>query len=434
MTKYWNEPKECMTKENKDQLQLERLQETLSRAYHNVPHYRRLFQKHGIDQEDVQSLSDLANMPFTYKTDLRDNYPYDMFAVSLSEVVRIHSSSGTTGKPTVVGYTRRDLNTWSELMARALTSGGATRHDVIQNAYGYGLFTGGLGFHYGGEKIGASIIPISGGNTDRQVMIMKDYGSTILACTPSYALFLAETLEDLGIKPEELKLKFGIFGAEPWSENMRREIETRLKIKALDIYGLSEIIGPGVAVECLEQKGLHVMEDHFIVEVIDPSTGEVLPEGESGELVFTSLTKEALPIIRYRTGDISRIIPEPCACGRTLRRIGRIQGRTDDMLIIRGVNVFPSQIEHVLLQMGDVQPHYQLIVDRIGQLDQLEVHVEVSETFLFDEVRALEETASRIRSRIESLLGISVKVRLVEPKTLPRSEGKAKRVIDNRKL
>lgn len=434
MTKYWNEPKECMTKEDKDLLQLERLQETLSRAYHNVPHYRRLFQKHGIDPEDVQSLSDLAKLPFTYKTDLRDNYPYDMFAVSLSEVVRIHSSSGTTGKPTVVGYTRRDLNTWSELMARALTSGGATRHDVIQNAYGYGLFTGGLGFHYGGEKIGASIIPISGGNTDRQVMIMKDYGSTILACTPSYALFLAETLEDLGIKPEELKLKFGIFGAEPWSENMRREIETRLKIKALDIYGLSEIIGPGVAVECLEQKGLHVMEDHFIVEVIDPATGEVLPEGESGELVFTSLTKEALPIIRYRTGDISRIIPEPCACGRTLRRIGRIQGRTDDMLIIRGVNVFPSQIEHVLLQMGDVQPHYQLIVDRIGQLDQLEVHVEVSETFLFDEVRALEETASHIRSRIESLLGISVKVRLVEPKTLPRSEGKAKRVIDNRKL
>lgn len=434
MTKYWNEPKECMTKEDKDQLQLERLQETLSRAYHNVPHYRRLFQKHGIDPEDVQSLNDLAKLPFTYKTDLRDNYPYDMFAVSLSEVVRIHSSSGTTGKPTVVGYTRRDLNTWSELMARALTSGGATRHDVIQNAYGYGLFTGGLGFHYGGEKIGASIIPISGGNTDRQVMIMKDYGSTILACTPSYALFLAETLEDMGIKPEELKLKFGIFGAEPWSENMRREIETRLKIKALDIYGLSEIIGPGVAVECLEQKGLHVMEDHFIVEVIDPATGEVLPEGESGELVFTSLTKEALPIIRYRTGDISRIIPEPCACGRTLRRIGRIQGRTDDMLIIRGVNVFPSQIEHVLLQMGDVQPHYQLIVDRIGQLDQLEVHVEVSETFLFDEVRALEETASHIRSRIESLLGISVKVRLVEPKTLPRSEGKAKRVIDNRKL
>ncbi|SCZ77337.1 phenylacetate--CoA ligase family protein [Acidaminobacter hydrogenoformans] len=434
MSKYWNEAKECMSKEEKDLLQLERLQDSLSRAYHNVPHYRRVFQKYGIDPEDVQSLSDLAKLPFTYKTDLRDNYPYDMFAVSLSEVVRIHSSSGTTGKPTVVGYTRRDLNTWSELMARSLTSGGANRHDVIQNAYGYGLFTGGLGFHYGGEKIGASIIPISGGNTDRQVMIMKDYGSTVLTCTPSYALFLAESLEDMGIKPEELKLKVGIFGAEPWSENMRREIESRLKIKALDIYGLSEIIGPGVAVECLEQKGLHVMEDHFIVEVIDPVTGEVLPDGEKGELVFTSLTKEALPIIRYRTGDISHIIPEPCACGRTLRRIGRIQGRTDDMLIIRGVNVFPSQIEHVLLQMGDVQPHYQLIVDRVGQLDQLEVHVEVSETFLFDEVRALEETASNIRSRIESLLGISVKVRLVEPKTLPRSEGKAKRVIDNRKL
>jgi phenylacetate-CoA ligase len=399
-----------------------------------VPHYRRLFHQLGIDTDDIQSLEDLAKLPFTYKTDLRDNYPYDMFAVNMSEIVRIHSSSGTTGKPTVVGYTRRDLNSWSELMARALTSGGATRHDVIQNAYGYGLFTGGLGFHYGGEKIGASIIPISGGNTDRQVMIMKDYGSTVLTCTPSYALFLAETLEDLGIKPEELKLRVGIFGAEPWSENMRREIEARLKIKAIDIYGLSEIIGPGVAVECLEQHGLHVMEDHFIVEVIDPLTGEVLPEGERGELVFTSLTKEALPIIRYRTGDISTIISEPCACGRTFRRIGRIQGRTDDMLIIRGVNVFPSQIEHVLLQMGDVEPHYQIIIDRVGQLDQLEIQVEVSEAFLFDEVRELEDLAHQIRSRIESLLGISVKVRLVEPKTLPRSEGKAKRVIDNRNI
>jgi phenylacetate-CoA ligase len=434
MTMYWNEAKECMKKEDKDRLQLERLQETLTRAYHNVPHYRRLFHQLGIDTDDIQSLEDLAKLPFTYKTDLRDNYPYDMFAVNMSEIVRIHSSSGTTGKPTVVGYTRRDLNSWSELMARALTSGGATRHDVIQNAYGYGLFTGGLGFHYGGEKIGASIIPISGGNTDRQVMIMKDYGSTVLTCTPSYALFLAETLEDLGIKPEELKLRVGIFGAEPWSENMRREIEARLKIKAIDIYGLSEIIGPGVAVECLEQHGLHVMEDHFIVEVIDPLTGEVLPEGERGELVFTSLTKEALPIIRYRTGDISTIISEPCACGRTFRRIGRIQGRTDDMLIIRGVNVFPSQIEHVLLQMGDVEPHYQIIIDRVGQLDQLEIQVEVSEAFLFDEVRELEDLAHQIRSRIESLLGISVKVRLVEPKTLPRSEGKAKRVIDNRNI
>lgn len=434
MTMYWNEAKECMKKEDKDRLQLERLQETLTRAYHNVPHYRRLFHQLGIDTDDIQSLEDLAKLPFTYKTDLRDNYPYDMFAVNMSEIVRIHSSSGTTGKPTVVGYTRRDLNSWSELMARALTSGGATRHDVIQNAYGYGLFTGGLGFHYGGEKIGASIIPISGGNTDRQVMIMKDYGSTVLTCTPSYALFLAETLEDLGIKPEELKLRVGIFGAEPWSENMRREIEARLKIKAIDIYGLSEIIGPGVAVECLEQHGLHVMEDHFIVEVIDPLTGKVLPEGERGELVFTSLTKEALPIIRYRTGDISTIISEPCACGRTFRRIGRIQGRTDDMLIIRGVNVFPSQIEHVLLQMGDVEPHYQIIIDRVGQLDQLEIQVEVSEAFLFDEVRELEDLAHQIRSRIESLLGISVKVRLVEPKTLPRSEGKAKRVIDNRNI
>jgi phenylacetate-CoA ligase len=431
---YWNEAKECMKKEDRDALQLKRLQETVTRAYHNVPHYRRVFHTLGLDPQDIQSLGDIARLPFSYKKDLRDNYPYDMFAVPLSEVVRIHSSSGTSGKPIVVGYTRKDLNTWSEIMARALMCAGVTRHDFIQNAYGYGLFTGGLGFHYGGEKLGASIIPISGGNTDRQIMIMKDYGSTVLACTPSYALYLAETLEDMNISPEALKLRIGIFGAEPWSENMRREIESRLKIKALDIYGLSEIIGPGVAVECSEQNGLHVMEDHFMVEIIDPDTGEVLPEGSSGELVFTSLTKEALPIIRYRTGDISSITSEPCACGRTLRRIGRIQGRTDDMLIIRGVNVFPSQIEHVLLQLGDIEPHYQLIVERIGQLDHLEVQVEVSEAFLFDEVRILEELAYNIRSRIESLLGLSVKVKLVEPKTLPRSEGKAKRVIDKRKI
>lgn len=431
---YWNEAKECMKKEDRDALQLKRLQETVARAYYNVPHYRRVFHALSIEPQDIQSLKDLSKLPFSYKKDLRDNYPYDMFAVPLSEVVRIHSSSGTTGKPTVVGYTRNDLNAWSEIMARALMCAGVTHHDVIQNAYGYGLFTGGLGFHYGGEKIGASIIPISGGNTDRQILIMKDYGSSVLACTPSYALYLAETLEEMKISPDQLKLHVGIFGAEPWSENMRREIESRLQIKALDIYGLSEIIGPGVAVECPEQNGLHVMEDHFIVEIIDPETGEVLKEGEQGELVFTSLTKEALPIIRYRTGDISSIHSEACACGRTLRRIGRIQGRTDDMLIIRGVNVFPSQIEHVLLQMGDVEPHYQIIVERVGQLDNLEVQVEVSDVFLFDEVRELESLANGIRMRLESLLGLSVKVKLVEPKTLPRSEGKAKRVIDKRKI
>jgi len=431
---YWNQKYECLPREALKTLQLERLKQTLERAYHNVPHYRNIMQEKGVEPKDLNSLDDLHKFPFTRKQDLRDNYPYGMFAVSLSEVVRIHSSSGTTGKPTVVGYTRNDLNIWSELMARSLMSAGAQKDDVIQNAYGYGLFTGGLGVHYGAEKIGASIIPISGGNTKRQVMIMKDYGSTILTCTPSYALFIAEVLNELGLKPGDLKLKAGIFGAEPWSENMRKEIEDKLGILAIDIYGLSEIIGPGVAVECKYQDGLHVMEDHFIVEVIDPKTGEVLPPGEKGELVFTSLTKEALPIIRYRTGDISRIIDGECACGRTSVRIGRIEGRTDDMLIIRGVNVFPSQIEHVLLNIGEVEPHYRLIVEREGQLDILEVQVEVSEKTVFDEIKKLESLAKKIRNEIESVLGVTVKVKLVEPKTITRSEGKAQRVIDKRKI
>jgi len=431
---YWNQQKECMAREELENLQLKRLQKTVEMAFHNVPHYRRVFQAAGVDPSEIESFKDLEKLPFCRKQDLRDNYPYDMFAVAMQEVVRIHSSSGTTGKPTVVGYTRKDLNTWSELMARSLMSAGVQRQDVIQNAYGYGLFTGGLGVHYGAEKIGASIIPISGGNTGRQIMIMKDYGSTVITCTPSYALYLAESIEENGIKLSDLKLKIGIFGAEPWSENMRKEIEQRLSLKAIDIYGLSEIIGPGVAVECQEQNGLHVMEDHFLMEIIDPETVEVLPEGERGELVFTSLTKEALPIIRYRTGDITRILPGACACGRTLRRIGRIEGRSDDMLIIRGVNVFPSQVEHALLQMGEVEPHYQLVVERHGQMDMLEVQVEISETTLFDEVRSLEDLANRIRHNIESVLAVSVKVKLVEPKTIPRSEGKAKRVIDRRKL
>ncbi|MGI6225571.1 MAG: phenylacetate--CoA ligase family protein [Peptococcales bacterium] len=431
---YWNETYECLPQESLKTLQLERLKQTLERAYHNVPHYRNIMQKAGVEPDDLNSLDDLKKFPFTRKQDLRDNYPYGMFAVSLSEVVRIHSSSGTTGKPTVVGYTRNDLNTWSELMARSLMSAGAQKHDVIQNAYGYGLFTGGLGVHYGAEKLGASIIPISGGNTRRQVMIMQDYGSTVLTCTPSYALYIAEVAHEMGLKPGDVKLKAGIFGAEPWSENMRKEIENKLGIKAFDIYGLSEIIGPGVAVECQCQDGLHVAEDHFLVEVIDPHTGEVLPEGERGELVFTSLTKEALPIIRYRTGDISRIINEKCECGRTSVRIGRIEGRTDDMLIIRGVNVFPSQIEHVLLNIGEVEPHYQLIVNREGQLDNLEVHVEVTEEIVFDEVKKLEALARKIRSEIESLLGVTVKVKLVEPKAIARSEGKAQRIIDRRNI
>jgi len=431
---YWNEKYECMPRDELKELQLSRLKNTLERAFYNVPHYRRLLQNAGFEPGDLKSLEDLKYLPFTYKKDLRENYPYGMFAVPLSEVVRIHSSSGTTGKPTVVGYTRSDINVWTELMARSLVTSGIQKNDVIQNAYGYGLFTGGLGFHYGAEKIGATIIPISGGNTKRQVMIMKDYGTTVLTCTPSYALHISEVIEEMGLKPEDLNLRIGVFGAEPWSENMRREIEGRLKITALDIYGLSEIIGPGVAIECPYKNGLHVQEDHFLVEVIDPKTGDVLPPGEKGELVFTSLTKEALPIIRYRTGDISRLIAEPCACGRTSVKIGRIEGRTDDMLIIRGVNVFPSQIEHVLLQFGETEPHYQLVVDRVDHLDVLEVHVEVSEKMFFDDVRSLEILSKKIQNEIETTLGISVKVKLVEPKTIERSEGKAKRIIDKRKI
>ncbi|MCF6096829.1 phenylacetate--CoA ligase [Thermovorax subterraneus] len=431
---YWNPKYECMPREEIKELQLERLRNTLERAYYNVPHYRKVMQEVGFEPEDLKSLDDLRRLPFTSKKDLRDNYPYGMFAVPLSEVVRIHSSSGTTGKPTVVGYTRNDINVWAEIMARTLTTAGVKKSDVIQNAYGYGLFTGGLGVHYGAERIGATIIPVSGGNTKRQVMIMKDYGTTVLTCTPSYSLHIAETIEEMGISKEELKLRIGIFGAEPWSENMRREIEDRLKLTALDIYGLSEIIGPGVAIECPHKNGLHVQEDHFIVEVIDPKTGEVLPPGERGELVFTSLTKEALPMIRYRTGDISRLIEEPCPCGRTSVRIGRIEGRTDDMIIIRGVNVFPSQIEHVLLEIGQIEPHYQLVIDRVGYLDVLEVHVEVSEKMFSDDVKSLEILSKKIQNEIESTLGISVKVKLVEPKTIERSEGKAKRIIDKRKI
>lgn len=430
---YWNEKYECIPREELEELQLQRLKETVERCYFNVPHYRKVMQELQLEPEDIQSLDDLKKLPFTTKQDLRDNYPYGMFAVPLSEVVRIHSSSGTTGKPTVVGYTRGDITTWSELMARSLVCGGAGRDDVIHNAYGYGLFTGGLGVHYGAERLGASVIPISGGNTKRQIMIMKDYGSTILTCTPSYALYIAEVINELGMKPEDLKLKVGIFGAEPWSENMRKEIEEKLGISAIDIYGLSEIIGPGVAVECQDKSGLHIWEDHFLPEIIDPETGETLPPGEEGELVITSLTKEALPVLRYRTRDIARLITEPCPCGRTAYKVTRIGGRTDDMLIIRGVNVFPSQIEHVLLETGYAEPHYQLIVDRKGTMDTLTVMVEVSENVFSDEVRKLEQLEYTIKNELETTLGISVGVKLVEPKTIARSEGKAKRIIDNRK-
>lgn len=431
---YWDQEKECMSSEQLKELQLRRLKETVYRVYAFVPAYQRKMDEAGIKPDDIKTLDDLKKLPFTTKQDLRDNYPFGLFAVPMSDVVRIHSSSGTTGKPTVVGYTKKDIDIWSELMARALVSAGATRYSVIQNAYGYGLFTGGLGVHYGAERIGASVIPSSGGNTKRQIMLMQDFGTTILTCTPSYALFMYEVMQEMGIDPADLKLKAGIFGAEPWSENMRREIENNLKIDAYDIYGLSEIIGPGVAIECSCKNGLHIAEDHFIAEIIDPQTGEVLEDGKQGELVITAITKEALPIIRYRTRDLTVLDRTRCACGRTHVRMQKVLGRSDDMVIIRGVNVFPSMVESVLLNIPGVEPHYLLVVDRRGNLDELEVQVEVSEKVFSDEVRKLEELGEFIRRELESALGVGVKVRLVEPKSIERSEGKAKRVIDKRKI
>lgn len=414
--------------------QSERLRETVERVYFNVPYYRNKMQEAGLGPEHINSVDDLSRLPFTTKTDLRDNYPFNLFAVPMSEIVRIHASSGTTGKPTVVGYTRNDISTWSEVMARTLACAGATRNDFIQIAYGYGLFTGGLGLHYGGEKVGASVIPISGGNTVRQIQLMHDFGTTVLACTPSYALYLAEAIEESGIRREDLKLRVGVFGAEPWTENMRREIEAKLKIKAIDIYGLSEIIGPGVASECLEQNGLHVNEDHFIPEIIDPDTLEPLPEGRIGELVFTTITKEGLPLIRYRTRDLTRLHYAKCGCGRTMVRMEKCLGRSDDMLIIRGVNLFPSQVETVLLEMKEIKPHYQLIVDRVNNLDTLELKVEVEEDFFQDRISELQSLRDRLQHSLENATGLGMKVTLVEPKTIERSDGKAKRVIDKRKF
>jgi phenylacetate-CoA ligase len=429
----WNEEFETLPREAIESLQLKRLQHTLERVNATVPFYRESFKKCGVTPEKVKSLADLQRLPFTLKQDMRDNYPYNLFAAPLERIVRIHASSGTTGKPTVVGYTRRDIEIWAELMARSFGAAGAGRGDVIHNAYGYGLFTGGLGAHYGAEKLGAAVIPMSGGNTRKQIMIMQDFGSTVLTCTPSYTLYLAEVAAEEGIDIREFPLRIGILGAEPWSESMRREIEEKLNIKAIDIYGLSEIMGPGVAIECIEaQHGLHIWEDHFIPEIIDPDTCEVLPAGEYGELVLTTITKEGIPLIRYRTRDITRILPEPCICGRTHYRIERLSGRTDDMLIIRGVNLFPSQIEAVLMNIEGIEPHYQLIVDREEQLDTLEVQVEVNEQTFSDAIKSLQYLADLIRKKIKELLGITCKVRLVEPKTIARSEGKAKRVIDRR--
>ncbi|HHV16633.1 MAG TPA: phenylacetate--CoA ligase [Gelria sp.] len=431
---YWDKEKECMSRKELEELQLRRLKETVYRVYAFVPAYRNKMDQAGVKPEDIKTLRDLQKLPFTTKQDLRDNYPFGLFALPMSEVVRIHSSSGTTGKPTVVGYSKKDIDIWSELMARALTSAGATRYSVIQNAYGYGLFTGGLGVHYGAEKIAASVIPSSGGNTRRQIMLMQDFGTTVLTCTPSYALFMYEVMEEMAIKPVDLKLRAGIFGAEPWSENMRREIENKLEIDAYDIYGLSEIIGPGVAIECASKQGLHIAEDHFLVEVIDPVSEQVLDDGSQGELVITTISKEALPIIRYRTRDLTSLDKSPCDCGRTHVRMQKVLGRSDDMVIIRGVNVFPSMVESVLLNIPGVEPHYLLIVDRKDNLDQLEVQVEVSEQLFSDEVRKLEELGAIITKEMESALGVNARIRLVEPKSIERSEGKAKRVIDRRNI
>ena len=431
----WDEEFETLPREALEALQLKRLVATAERVYATVPFYKKRFDESGVRPSDIKSLRDLQRLPFTTKLDLRDSYPFGLFAVPMEQVVRIHASSGTTGKQTVVGYTRRDINTWAELMARSLAASGAHKNDIIHNAYGYGLFTGGLGVHYGAEKLGASVIPISGGNSKRQIIIMQDFGSTVLTCTPSYALFLAETAEEMGVDFKKLKLRVGIFGAEPWSERMRDEIERKLNIQAIDIYGLSEVMGPGVSIECLEaKKGLHVFEDHFIPEIINPQTGKVLPYGEKGELVFTTITKEAFPLIRYRTRDISVLYPQPCKCGRTHMRMERVSGRSDDMLIIRGVNVFPSQIESVLMNIEGVEPHYLLIVDRQGTLDTLDVQVEVNEKAFFDEVKNLQSLGRRIEKDIKDLLGVNAGVKLVEPKTIQRSEGKAQRVIDKRKI
>lgn len=428
--------KEMMPREELETLQLSRLRNLCERVYANVPHYRKLFDDTGISPADIRKLSDITMLPFTEKQHMRDAFPYGLFAVPRDTIVRLHASSGTTGKATVVGYTRRDLDNWAELMARSFAAAGITRKDLIHNAYGYGLFTGGLGAHYGAERLGATVIPVSGGATKRQAQLMRDFGATAVCCTPSYILFLYETALEQGIDIRELPLKIGVFGAEPWSEEMRQEIEHKLGIDALNIYGLSEIMGPGVSMECVEAKcGMHIYEDHFYPEIIDPQSGKSLPPGEVGELVLTTLTKEGVPLVRYRTRDITSLNYTPCACGRTHVRMGRILGRSDDMLIIRGVNVFPQQIEALLLEAGGVSPHYQIEISREDNLDVVEVQVEFLESMMAsDEIRHIQSRGARIEKAIKEFLGVSVKVRMVEPRSLQRFEGKAVRVIDHRTM
>lgn len=432
--KFWNPTYECMPREEMRKLQSERLIDTVNRVYQNVPFYRNKMQKKGVEPGDIKSIDDLNKLPFTYKQDLRDTYPYGMFAAPKSEIIRVHASSGTTGKQTVVGYTRRDLDMWSEVMARALVGVGFNKEDFLQISLGFGLFTGAFGYQHGAERIGTSVIPISGGNTKRQVQVMKDFGATGLTCTPSYAMFMIEMMEEMGISKDDLKMRLGIFGGEAWSTKMREEIENGFGIKAYDMYGLSEIIGPGVACECREKKDLHVNEDHFVPEIIDPDTEEVLPYGTKGELVFTTITKEGLPLLRYRTRDVSSLYDDVCDCGKTSVRMKKVTGRTDDMLIIRGVNIFPTQIESVLLEMGETAPHYQLIINRKGNLDTIDVLVEMTQNMFSDEYKKIMELENKIKGEIKSVLGISTKVKLVEPKSIERGSGKAKRVIDNRNI
>jgi len=426
---------ETLPKDELKDLQLKRLQDLCARLYANVPFYQQKFDEIGITPKDIKSLSDIKYLPFTEKQDLRDNYPYGLFAVPKENIVRLHASSGTTGKATVVGYPSRDIKNWANCMARSFTSVGLSQKDMIHIAYGYGLFTGGLGAHYGAEQLGAVAIPMSGGSTKRQVQLMRDFGATALCCTPSYALYLSEAGLEADINFKELPLRIGVFGAEPWTEVMRHEIEEKLAIKAYNIYGLSEVMGPGVACECeFSAAGLmHIQEDHFYPEIIDPVTGEQLPEGEEGELVLTTLTKEGLPLLRYRTRDITSINTTPCACGRTFRRISRLKGRSDDMLIIRGVNVYPQQIEGIIIDAEGTAPHYQIIVDREGALDTVEILVEIAEDSFVDTIKGLQQREQKIQKTIKEFLGVSTKVRLVEPKTIERTDGKAKRIIDKRR-
>ncbi|MFR9523442.1 MAG: phenylacetate--CoA ligase [Rikenellaceae bacterium] len=430
----WNKTKECMSREKMRELQSERLRKTVHRVYHNTPFYREKMQQMGLTPDDIQTIDDIVKLPFTTKQDLRDNYPYGLFAVPLSEIVRIHASSGTTGQPTVVGYTRKDISIWSEMMSRALTSYGISNSDIVSVAYGYGLFTGGLGAHYGAENLGATVIPMGTGNTRKQIQLMRDFKATAITTTPSYGLYLADSIETEGFKRDELSLRVGVFGAEPWTENMRKEIEERLGVDAYNMYGLSEIMGPAVSYECECKNGSHIVEDHIYPEIISPETFEPLPYGEQGELVFTTITKEGIPLLRYRTKDLCSLIAEPCECGRTNVRMTRIVGRSDDMLIIRGVNVFPSQIEEVILNIEELEPHYLIVVDRVNNQDTFEVQVEVKASSFTDDISQMLEIKKRVLARMHGMLGLNPVIKLVAPRTIERSMGKAVRVIDNRKL